>query len=293
MMGLTLAAALALTPPPRTALGWSRSDSPRFVAPADIFSYMDGAGELYLAYGLVRLDVHEYTSPTEPPITLEVYTLRSADDAYGLLSLDWDGEPVALDSAWPAAPPRALYGSGLLRAWSGDVYVRVMATNETPAARATVLEIGRALLAGRASAPPPGIVAAMPATLGTGHVLRADRVAFLRSHLVLNSIYFLGTANLLGLGPETEAVAASYDRRETGGRLRVLMVHYPSEAAARDALVQFGRSYLHGAPSSEGTTTERVEDGWLGCRRHGRRLALVFEADTRATAAAITEELSR
>jgi hypothetical protein len=292
MMGLTLAAALAITPP-RTALGWSRSDSPRIVAPADVFSYMDGAGELYLAYELVRLEVHEYTSPAEPPITLEVYTLRSADDAYGLLSLDGDGEPLALDPAWPAGTPRALYGSGLLRAWSADVYLRVMATNETPAARAAVLEIGRALVAGRASAPFPGIVSAMPATLGTGHVLRADRIAFLRSHLVLNSIYFLGTGNLLDLGPETEAVAASYERREAGGRLRVLVVHYTSESAAGAALAHFGRSYLHRAVSSEGTTTEHVEDGWLGCRRHGRQLALVFEADTAATAAAIVEELSR
>jgi hypothetical protein len=210
-----------------------------------------------------------------------------------LLSLDWDGEPVALDTAWPAAPPRALYGSGLLRAWSGDVYVRVMATDDTPAARAAVLEIGRSLLAGRAGGPPPGIVAAMPATLGTGHVLRADRTAFLRSHLVLNSIYFLGTGNLLDLGPETEAVAASYEKSETGGRLRVLEVNYPSEATARDALAHFGRSYLRRALASEETTTEHVEDGWLGCRRHGRQLALVFQADTRATAAAIVEDLSR
>jgi len=292
MMGLTLAAAVAIAPP-RTVLGWSRSDPPQVVAPADIFSYMDGAGELYLAYGLVRLEVHEYTSPAEPPITLEVYALRSADEAYGLLSLDWDGEAVALDPAWPAAPPRALYGSGLLRAWSADVYLRVMATNETPAARAAVLEIGRALVTGRASAPPPGVVSAMPATLGPGHVLRADRIAFLRSHLVLNSIYFLGTENLLDLGPETEAVAASYEGGKAGGSLRVLVVHYPDEAAARDALAHFGRTYLHRVLSGEETTTDHVEDGWLGCRRHGRQLALVFEADTRATAAALVEGLSR
>ncbi len=291
MMGLTLAATLAVTPP-LTALGWSRGGSPQVVAPAEIFKYMDGAGELYLAYGLVRLEVHEYTSPSEPPITLEVYTLRSADDAYGLLSLDWDGEPVTLDPAWPPGPPRALYGSGLLRAWSGELYVRVLATSETPAARAAVLEIGRALVTGRASAPPPGIVSAIPAVLGTGHVLRADRTAFLRSHLVLNSIYFLGTANLLDLVPETEAVAASYEQPRAGGELRVIVVRYPSETAAGDALEHLARSYLHRAAASD-TTTERVEDGWVGCRRQGRRLALVFEADSQATAAAVVEELSR
>jgi hypothetical protein len=73
----------------------------------------------------------------------------------------------------------------------------------------------------------------------------------------------------------------------------VLVVRYPDEAAARDALARFGGSYLHRTPPSEGTTTEHVEDGWLGCRRHGRQLALVFEADGAATAAAVVEELSR
>ena len=141
--------------------------------------------------------------------------------------------------------------------------MRVMATDETPAARAAVLEIGRALLAGRTSAAPPDIVSTMPATLGTGHVLRSDRIAFLRSHLVLNSIYFLGTGNLLDLGPGTEAVAASYARREAGGSLRVLVVRYPTEAAARDAVAHFAASYLHGA------AVERGDDD----RARRRRLA--------------------
>ena len=292
MMGLTLATALAVTPP-RTALGWSRGDSPRVVGPADVFEYMDGAGELYLAYGMLRLEVYEYISPAEPPITAEIYTLRSSDDAYGLLSLDWDGEPVPLDSGGPAGAPRALHGYGLLRAWSDDVYLRVMATNETPAARAAVLEIGRAVVSGRSSGPPPGIVSTMPATFGTGHALRADRTAFLRSHLVLNSIYFLGTGDLLNLGPETEAVVASYERPQGGARLCAVVVRYPSEAAAGAALARFAGSYLRRAVSSEAPTTEHVEDGWLGCRRAGPRLALVFGADTQATAAAIVEELSR
>jgi hypothetical protein len=292
MMGLTLAAALAITPP-REVLGWSRTDTPRVVAPADIFAYMNGAGELYLAYGLLRLEVHEYSAPAAPPITLEIYTVRSTADAYGLLSQDWDGEPLPLDPSWPAGAPRALYGAGLLRAWTGDVFVRVLAAEETPASRAAVLEIGRAVLAGRASDAPPGLVSALPATLGTGHALRTDRVAFLRSHLVLNSIYFLGTANLLRLGPETEAVAASYEKREGGNRLRVLLVRYPSEAAALEAAGHFGRSYLQKAIAGAATTIEQVEDGWVGCRLSGRQLVLVFEADSQATAGAVVEQLSR
>jgi len=292
MMGLTLATALAVTPP-RTVAAWSRGDSPRVLGPAEIFDYMDGAGELYLAYGLVRLDVYEYSSPTEPSITAEIYTLGSSDDAYGLLSLDWDGEPVPLDPGWPTGVPRALYGYGLLRGWSDDVYLRVLAASETPAARAAVLEIGRAVVRGRPSGPPPALASAMPATLGTGHALRADRTAFLRSHLVLNSIYFLGTENLLNLGADTEAVVASYRRPREEGTLHVLLVRYPSETAAGEALARFAASYLRRAVSGGATTTEHVEDGWLACRAYGRQVALVFGADTAATAAAIVGELSR
>jgi hypothetical protein len=292
MMGVTLATALAVTPP-GAVLSWSRADSPRLVGPADVFDYMDGAGELYLAYGLVRLEVYEYTSPDEAPITAEIYTLRSPDDAYGLLSLDWDGDPVRLDPRWPGDPPRALYGYGLLRAWSNDVYLRVLAASETPAARAAVLEIGRAVVSGRPSGPPPAILSAVPATVGTGYALRGDRTAFLRSHLVLNSVYFLGTENLLNLGPETEAVFASYERPEGKGKLRVLVVRYPCEAGAGEALARFAAAYLRRAVSSEEATTEHVEDGWIGCRRNGRQLALVFGADSDATAAAVVQELSR
>jgi len=87
LTGLVLAGA-AISLAPRAVGAWTRAAEPRVVSPADVFTYMDGAGELYLAYGLVRLEVYEYTSPTEPPITAEIYALRSSDDAYGLLSLE-------------------------------------------------------------------------------------------------------------------------------------------------------------------------------------------------------------
>src|SRR5512142_3309841 len=94
--------------PPHSVGGWTRSESPQTVKPADIFAYMDGAGELYLAYRLVELEAYEYLSTKEQPILLEIYRLESADDGYGLLSGDWGGEAVSLDPSRPQAPPRAL-----------------------------------------------------------------------------------------------------------------------------------------------------------------------------------------
>ena len=300
-MSLMLAsAAVSIVPPARVGV-WSRPEAPQVVAPADIFRSMDGAGELYLAYRLVRLEAYEYTAETEDPILLELYRLESSDDGYGLLSGDWGGERLALEAAWAATPARALYGAGLLRAWSDDLYLRVLATTETAASRAAVIELARAVVAGRPSPSPPDLATALPETVAGSFRLRADAVTFLRSHLVLNSIYFLGTANLLGLSPATEAVAASYARSggEGTARLRLLVVRYPTEDAAREALTQFRQGYLDrpGATGGDaaGIGTEAgavgVEDGWVGYRRAGRQLALVFEAKDAATAKAVLDQV--
>ncbi|HVO10021.1 MAG TPA: DUF6599 family protein [Vicinamibacteria bacterium] len=290
-------AASAVSLAPRAAGGWSRPAEPRSVSPAEIFSYMDGAGELYLGYRLSRLEVYEYTSPMEGPILLELYWLESSDDGYGLLSGDWEGEPVRLDDTWPSQPPRALYGAGLLRAWSFDLYVRILASQETPAAKAAVLELGRAVVAGRPVVKPPEMVTTLPDAVAGEYRLRLDRVTFLRSPLVLNSTYFLATENLLDLGPAAEAVVATYERRgeaaEEPARLRALVVRYPTEDAARAALAHFQAGYLRPAAAAPGGSgvAEQVEDGWLAGERSGRRLAFVFQAREAATAAAAVAQL--
>ena len=133
--GLGLAAepgggVMAVTWP--SSLGaWQRLGEPRRVDPAGIFEYMDGAGELYLAYRFDHLEVAEYGAAGEDQVLAEVYLMGSGDDAYGLLSQDWGGEPVVLGEGGC----RGLYGAGLLRASCGTRFVRVLATRETAASR--------------------------------------------------------------------------------------------------------------------------------------------------------------
>jgi hypothetical protein len=269
--------------PPAVALpesldGWTRSPHPRRIEPAAIFEYMDGAGELYLAYRFDHLDVVEFASPTLGEILVELYWMRTSDDAYGLLSGDWGGEPVSLKD--PAPGPRALYGAGLLRVWSGNLYARVMATRESEGSRRAVLAFGRAIVAGRPDPPPPRLATSLPLTVGPGLKLRPDSVCFLRSHLVLNSVYFVSQRDILGLGPTVEAATARYAKE------RLLLVRYVDAAAARLALEHFRAAYLPEAPSGEAGFAN-IEDGWAGFRLSGRGLAIVFEASDREAAASL------
>ncbi len=50
---------------PKTVGVWTRPDSPRLVDSTIIFKYMNGAGELYLAYSFNHIDVYEYSADNQ------------------------------------------------------------------------------------------------------------------------------------------------------------------------------------------------------------------------------------
>jgi hypothetical protein len=161
----------------------------------NVSKYMNGAGELYLGYRFRHLEVFEHTSDNRDNILVELYFVESSDDAFGLLSQDWGGEPVSFDGS-PAAvsnkyftsSARALYGGGLLRLWSDYIYARVMAERETPASKDAVLAIGNAISANTKNPPEPELVKILLLKIGSAWKLRIDRLSFFRSDLVLNSI---------------------------------------------------------------------------------------------------------
>ena len=285
---------------PQTIAGWKRAGPTRRIETAAIFEYMDGAGELYLSYRFDHLEVIEYRSDTEGDILVELYWMGSSDDAFGLLSGDWGGEAVQLSPTAGAGRdpfPRALYGSGLLRVWSDDLYARILATRESTATRGAVLALGRAITEGRRSPRPPLLATVLPVNVKPGLGARADRLCFLRSHLVLNSVYFLSQRDMLDLGPSVEAVFVPYELSPGGGHkgtVKVLVVRYGASAIARQALAGFRATYLAHTGSEGGTESgaERIEDGWVAYRVVGRSLALVFEGPDRDVAVALLEAVA-
>lgn len=287
---------------------WQRTDTIQTILPPKIFEYMDGAGELYLAYQLERLEVFEYSSQKQDSILVELYWVKTTDDAYGLLSGDWGGEPA--DPKAVSTPPgttgvapesTALYGAGLLRLRSGNLFARVMAYQETPQSREAVLELGRRIMQGRTVAPLPEFVRHVPPKLGQSWQAQGERLSFLRSHLVLNSVYFLSTENLLQLSSSVEAVVLPYKGALTdpdAKHPRLLLVRYPEEDTAKTALKSFLTGYLNpsgGAMDKESEIkgTHQIEDGWVGYARRERTLAFVFECPDQSSAASFIQEATR
>jgi hypothetical protein len=279
---------------PKTVGVWNRLEPSRIINSDNIFKYMNGAGELYLGYRFRHIEVFDYTSADQGNILVELYFMESSDDAFGLLSLDWGGEPVSLNGAPAAAsnqtftaPSRALYGGGLLRLWSDNIYARIMAERETPASKEAVLGLGKAIAAGAQYSPEPALVKLLPLGIDAVWKLRVDRLSFFRSNLVLNSIYYLSHENILDLDLSAKAVSAPYQTIPGSGdsqRSQFLLVQYESIERARQALIRFLDAYLTGHEQEKPVQTAtsspglfKLEDGWMAYKLIGRHIAIVFE----------------
>ena len=292
---------------PETIDVWTRTDAVRVVDSTNIFKYMNGAGELYLAYGFNNIEVFEYYSDNKNDILVELYYMKSSDDAFGLLSLDWSGEPVYLSDS-PAskkvntiAPEvTALYGAGLLRIWSNNIYARVMANQETPASKKAVLALGQVIAGNHKNHSEPELLNTLSQTIDSDWQLRKDRVGYFRSHLVLNSLYYISHQNILNLDHSTEAVAALYENMsdtKNQNRIQFILVKYNSHEHAQQALENFYKTYLpeHQSKLKISTMTKspdfyNLEDGWFGHKLNGKYLLLVFECPDQESAKIVIQQ---
>jgi hypothetical protein len=294
---------------PKQVGPWARQDTPKRVEPQAIFNYMDGGGELYLAYRFDHLDVYEYTSSDQGSILVELYWMKSPDDAFGLLSNDWGGEPTDIGAKPEGSPvtqvpsARALFGSGLLRLWSDNLYARVLASRDTPASREQVIALGRAVAAGRAAPPVPALIRALPVSAASDYQLRPNRVSYLRSYLVLNTAFFLASEDILDLNHQVDAVTVQYASPSQPGAgttrgsvVQAVVAVYPTAAAATAALTHFRKAYLPEAsgsvPDASRPEAVKVEQGWVGDGQQGRAVVIVLDCPDEAIARRMVGDLA-
>ena len=81
-----------------------------------LFDYIDGAAELYLAYGFQNLTARRFEKSNHPPLILELYEMASSEDAYGVFSFERQDEAVGIGQG-------SEFGGGLLRFWKGKYFV--------------------------------------------------------------------------------------------------------------------------------------------------------------------------
>lgn len=285
---LSLAAAMTPLPPsdqaqfppdfalgkalPQEVAGWKKSQDDQVYNRDGIFDYLDGAGELYLAFDFRFVFVREYTKSDAPSIVLEVYQMSSSEDAFGIFTQDTDGQEVRLGQD-------ALYGAGLLRFWKDKIFVRIMADRDTPEARDAVMKLGEAIDSAVPEAgPKPEILRNLPV-----EGLKPPTIRYFHTVISLNSHYFIANANVLNLSPETQVAMARYEKK--GARATLILAEYPSADRAYSAYGRFVEMCLlqRFVPEAKVLPLKLDNGKYAGVVREGRNLAIVVEADDKPT----------
>ena len=260
---------------PDRVMTWTKGEEDHLYDDRTIFDYIDGAGEVYRAYGMQRCLSRRYITPQGPAIMFDIFDMGSSQDAFGVFTYDQDGEKLNLGQG-------AYYRAGWLSLWKDRFFVSIYAERDTEATRAASLELaGTVASLIRTEGPKPRILSTLPE-----EGLQIDGIKYFHNHVVLNRHYYLATVNVLGLGKKTDAALASYSRKT--GAAQLLLIEYPDGESAEGAYASFLRHYLPDAGSSGTALLENKK--WCGVRLKGKRLAIVLEADHRELAESLLEE---
>lgn len=241
---------------PVEAAGWWAADDGEVFDTQTIFSYIDGHAEVYLAYGMKRCLSRRYTGPDgEPDIVLDLYELASPADAFGVFTLDQDGEVADVGQG-------ASYRHGWLSFWQGSWFGSVYAEGESERSRDAVSVLGRAAAAAIGeTGDPPALVGELPA-----RGLEAGSVRYLHAQEILNSVVYLGFDNPFVLAPDVNVAVGRYELPE--GAAWLLLADYPDDTHASRA---------------EAT----VRAAGIAASRQGSRLTAVLEPEPVSAAEAI------
>src|SRR5512139_311931 len=218
---------------PSEAGGWKWDGKEMEYDSRTVFKYMDGAAELYLAYGFQNLTVRRFEKSNQPPIIVELYEMASSEDAYGLFSFERQDEAVGIGQG-------SEFGGGLLRFWKGKYFVSIYADGGGGEVESAILTMGRAtadLI--REMGPEPKLMEFLP---GKDYGLVEKSVRYVKSHVLLNQRFFLSHQNILDLNPKTEAGLAQYVQEKQ--KVTLLLIRYPASVEAQTAYEKFIKSYM-------------------------------------------------
>lgn len=255
--------------------GWTAEPEDRFFDDQTIFDYIDGTGEVYRAYNMVKCLSRRYVNPKGHPIILDVFEMGSSKDAFGIFTHDQDGEALNFGQG-------ALYRASWLSFWKDRFFISIYAEEETASAIEAVKKLGRSVASLiTAEGLKPAILSLLPS-----QGLQPRSVRYLHHHLLLNYHFYLSDENILNLGSQTEAALARYQR---GGKYaHLLLVLYVSTKKAQRAFASLTRHYL---PDADSTGLALLENGnWAAAAVKGRLLTIVLEAEGRDLAHSLLQE---
>lgn len=262
---------------PGSAGPW-QAEADEVYDPETIFSYIDGAGEVYRSYNFRLLVARRFHKDGRPDIVVDLFDMGSPADAFGVFTHDLDGQEAGIGQG-------SRYRAGLLSFWKDRYFGSVYAEEETVETRQLILELGRRIasaITGKGRL--PEVLAFLPRA-----GLRPDSERFFHNYSVLNYHFFVADQDILRLEGRADALLAAYDL--PAGEARLLVVRYQTPEAAAEGLAAFVSAYM---PEAGKKGIVRTEDGkWTACRLERRVVTVVFAAGSERDAVGLLEEVMK
>jgi hypothetical protein len=246
---------------PAAVQGWILSAASDTYTPETLYQYIDGASELYISYGFVKLISRKYEKPGQPEIVIDFFDMGNAANAFGIFahSQEKPQREIGQDSE---------YLDGLLRFWKGRFYVSLLCSPETPESRSVVMELGRCLAENILEAGTrPVVLDLLPVSR-----LVASSIRSFHHPAWQNTYVFISSENILEIGLQTEAVLTKYEQGEQ--RPVVLLVLYPDSNVAERAFANLSRTFH--LPAKGGEAVKLADKKYFAACLEKRIVAAVW-----------------
>jgi hypothetical protein len=238
----------------------------------NLFDYINGAAELYLAYDFSELLVREYIKNSAPTIAVEIYHMSTSEDAFGIFTQETDGEVVDIGH-------NAIYSKGLLRFWEGKIFTRIFASYEGKDTRAIIMKIGLLIAQSISQVSKKPIMTNLLPSKG----LQFQTIRYFHKMVSLNSHYYIADQNIFNLNEDTKAILARY--KKGNQKIRLLLIEFPDQNKTMEAYGQFVQIYMGEQPvlNSELQWLKIENSEVISTRKVGRFIITIFEADSPST----------
>ena len=218
-------------PGPQEVAGWAMSASIETYEGAKIYDFIDGAGEVFMKYNFEVVSAVEYKGPQDAVISVEVYRMKTPEDAYGVFAYHKPAKAETL------AVTQAGYVSGMAAGvWRNVHYVKIQGIEEKPGVAEAVREFAKSM-AGKI--PGEGNLPLLFKVLEVDG-LQKGSVKFARSNLPLKNLHFVADDDVLKLDQGAQIVFGDYVLQKRS--FKAFAILYATEAAAREAAAAYAKA---------------------------------------------------
>jgi hypothetical protein len=252
---------LALLPANNAVSGWAMSQKPRSFKAANLWEFIDGAADGYLAYGFQEVVSADYAQEgTGYQAVVDIYQMRDPLNAFGIYTQERNAESQFLKIG-----NEGYSGGTSVNFWTGSYYVKITVFEEKDAIKQEIAKLASAI-AGKV--PDPG----------------AEPVAasyFPKANQLPHTILYI-PKDVLAQSYLTNGFEAKYKSGDK--EYKMLLIALESATAAQDAMARYRQFLTKGgkevrelkAPGEGGFSGKDSFYGNMAAVRFGKNLVVAL-----------------